>query len=197
MNGCPACKSTAWHEFLTVPDMYNGALYRIRRCGVCGLAKTEEGAREISDESYLYRGSLDAGQRFGPMQWVLRLFRKARHRCLPATRMGRALDVGCGDGSFLEALAGQGWDVVGTELSAPIAATARGRLGGRIRVGALDEAGLPSASFDLITFWQVLEHCQDPGPALAEARRLLKADGRIVVAVPNINSWQSTWFKAD
>jgi len=103
--------------------------------------------------------------------------------------------VGCGDGSFLEALEREGWDVHGTELSASIAATARERLGDCIHVGGIGEAGFSSNSFDLITFWHVLEHLEDPRHALSEARRLLKSDGRIVVAVPNINSWQACWFR--
>jgi len=107
------------------------------------------------------------------------------------------LDVGCGDGSFLDALAQQGWEVNGTELSASIAATALERLGDRIRVGGVGEAGFPPNSFDLITFWHVLEHLEDPRRALSEAGRLLKADGRMVVAVPNMNSWQAGWFKEE
>jgi len=105
------------------------------------------------------------------------------------------LDVGCGDGSFLDALAQQGWEVNGTELSVSIAATAMERLGDRIHVGGISDAGFPQNSFDLITFWHVLEHLEDPRRALSDAERLLKPDGRIVVAVPNLTSWQAGWFK--
>ncbi len=195
MTACPACDGQVWREFLLAADMYNGVRYRILQCGTCGLAQTEDEEQASSHESYVYRGSPDAGRRFGPMQWVLRLFRRKRRRGLPAKEVGRALDVGCGDGSFLDALVQQGWDVFGTELSASIAATARERLGDRIRVGGVGEAGFSPNSFNLVTFWHVLEHLEDPGYALAEAGRLLKADGRIVVAVPNINSWQAGWFK--
>jgi SAM-dependent methyltransferase len=85
--------------------------------------------------------------------------------------------------------------VYGTELSGPIAATARERLGQRVRIGLLDEVGFGAAAFDLITFWHVLEHLDDPKLALTEARRLVKAGGRVVVAVPNIESWQAGVFK--
>jgi SAM-dependent methyltransferase len=112
-------------------------------------------------------------------------------------RPGRVLDVGCGDGSFLEALARQGWEVCGTELSESIAATARQRLGAGVRTGGIDGAGFGAGSFDLITFWHVLEHLDDPKLALTEARRLVKADGHVVVAVPNIESWQAGLFKED
>lgn len=194
MTTCPACDGQEWRAFLLAADIYNGVRYRILRCRTCGLAQTEDEEQASSPESYVYRGSPDAGRRFGPMQWVLRVFRRKRLKGLPAKEVGRALDVGCGDGSFLGALAQHGWDVYGTELSASIAATARERLGDRIRVGGIGEAGFSPNSFDLVTFWHVLEHLEDPGYALAEAGRLLKPDGRIVVAVPNINSWQAGWF---
>jgi ubiquinone/menaquinone biosynthesis C-methylase UbiE len=177
--------------------MYTGAAHRILRCDHCGLAKTADDDTPRSGNSYVYRGSYDAGRRFGPMQGVLRAFRRARLRGTVTRRPGRVLDVGCGDGSFLEALARHGWDVYGTELSESIAATARERLGTRVCVGALNEIGFSAASFDLITFWHVLEHLDDPKRALAEARRLVKADGHVVVAVPNVESWQARLFKKD
>jgi SAM-dependent methyltransferase len=61
-------------------------------------------------------------------------------------------------------------------------------------VGAIDQLDFPAASFDLVTFWHVLEHLEDPKLALIEARRILKTDGRLMVAVPNIESLQAWLF---
>jgi 2-polyprenyl-3-methyl-5-hydroxy-6-metoxy-1,4-benzoquinol methylase len=107
-----------------------------------------------------------ASVRYNP---ILRIFRTARINAITHGHPGRVLDVGCGDGSFLEALARQGWQVFGTELSESIAFTARKRLGEGVRVGAINELGFVAASFDLVTFWHVLEHRDDPKLALAEA----------------------------
>lgn len=194
---CPVCASDAWRVFLVTADMYTGRPYSLSRCDHCGMVRTEDGDEPSSSSLYMYGGSSDAGSRFGPTQWVLRAFRGARWRVLTARRPGRVLDVGCGDGSFLMALAQQGWDVLGTELSGSIATTAQQRLGDRIHVGAIENMGFAEASFDLITFWHVLEHLEDPARALSEARRLVKADGRVLVAVPNIESWQAQLFKQD
>lgn len=197
MSACPACGHDVWRPHLVTAEMFTGDPYTIARCDGCGLARTAEDGRPSSADSYMYSGESDAGKRFGAMQWLLRLFRSARARRFSTQHAGRALDVGCGDGTFLEALAGKGWEVYGTELTSSIAATARERLGDRLRVGNLEEAGLASTSFDLITFWHVLEHLDAPDRALVEARRLLKPDGQIVVAVPNIDSWQARVFKED
>lgn len=197
MMRCPACEGTAWGVFLVAPDMYTGRLHAIGRCEHCGLARTADDADSPPGSLYVYGGSSDAGDRFGPTQWVLRALRRARLRTLGARRPGRALDVGCGDGSFLTALARQGWDVSGTELSESIAATAKQRLGERVHVGAIEDIGFAEASFDLVTFWHVLEHLDDPTRVLTEARRLVTADGRVVVAVPNVESLQARIFKKD
>jgi SAM-dependent methyltransferase len=146
---------------------------------------------------YVYGGTADAGARFGPAQGLLQMFRRARVRHCTRRQSGRALDVGCGDGSFLIELAHRGWEVFGTELSAPIAATAKEQLGDRVRVEGMEKTTHQEASFDLITFWHVLEHLDHPRTALAEARRLIKPDGTVVIAVPNIRSFQARLFKQD
>jgi SAM-dependent methyltransferase len=195
MMGCPACGGNAWSPFLVATDMYTGMPHAILHCDHCGLARTADDGDASPGKLYVYGGSFDAGERFGPMQWVLRAFRRARLRAIPTRRPGRVLDIGCGDGSFLEALARQGWEIFGTELSEPIAATARKRLGEGLRVGTIEKVGFAAASFDLVTFWHVLEHLDDPRLALSEARRLLRANGRVVVAAPNIESLQACIFK--
>ena len=193
---CILCESDQSTPFLAAPDMYTGEHHRLVRCARCGLIRTDR--PPSSEHLYVYGETADAGKRFGLAQQLLQWFRRARLRRFVGRRpRGRALDVGCGDGSFLAALARRGWDVYGTELSASIAASARQRLGNRIRVEEVENTAHPEASFDLITFWHVLEHLNNPRTALAEARRLIKPDGTVVVAVPNIQSLQAQLFKQD
>jgi SAM-dependent methyltransferase len=52
----------------------------------------------------------------------------------------------------------------------------------------LRSAGFPDGFFDVVTMWHVLEHLPDPAAALAEARRVLQADGLLVIEVPNLGS---------
>jgi SAM-dependent methyltransferase len=193
--GCILCDTEETTSFLVAPDMYTGETYRLVRCACCGLIRTDR--PPSSEHLYVYGKTADAGKRFALAQRLLQWFRRARVRKFVGQHPGRALDVGCGDGSFLAALAQRGWDVYGTELSASIAASAWQRLGDRIRVGEVEAAAYPEASFDLITFWHVLEHLNNPRNALAEARRLIKPGGRVLVGVPNIRSFQAQLFKED
>jgi len=49
---------------------------------------------------------------------------------------------------------------------------------------------LTQKSFDLLLFSHVLEHLRDPAGVLAEFVQLLKREGRMIIAVPNVLSWK-------
>src|SRR5262249_3479382 len=58
------------------------------------------------------------------------------------------------------------------------------------------------SSFDAVVIWHVLEHLSDPRAALLKARAILKPGGLLMVAVPNLASWQAAatgpaWFHLD
>jgi 2-polyprenyl-3-methyl-5-hydroxy-6-metoxy-1,4-benzoquinol methylase len=103
----------------------------------------------------------------------------------------RVLDVGASSGAWLETAAGVGIEGIGVELGASTAAGARAR-GLDVRTGTLEQAldgrrGLRDERFDLITFWDVLEHLPDPRHELRLARTLLAPGGRIAATFPNVD----------
>jgi 2-polyprenyl-3-methyl-5-hydroxy-6-metoxy-1,4-benzoquinol methylase len=104
-------------------------------------------------------------------------------------KTGTLLDVGCGDGSFLKLAQDRGWNVYGTELSAYAVKKVATFVGNRIFCGELGEAKHPGNMFDVVTLWHVLEHVTDPAACLAEIQRIIKPDGLLVLAVPNIQDF--------
>jgi 2-polyprenyl-3-methyl-5-hydroxy-6-metoxy-1,4-benzoquinol methylase len=116
---------------------------------------------------------------------------------------GRILDIGCGSGLFLRALDGSHWDCHGVEPGPAAAEAARRALGrDRVHAGSLLDAAYKTATFDLVTLWSALEHTNDPGGQLQEARRILKPEGTLIVQVPNAGSYQCAlfgghWFALD
>jgi SAM-dependent methyltransferase len=107
---------------------------------------------------------------------------------------GRLLDAGCGNGSFLYYMREYGWEVYGEEISQSAAAYARQELDLEVRVGELQDVAFPSQHFDAVTMWNVLEHLYDPAATLVEVRRILKPEGLLVIAVPNLASWDARVF---
>jgi SAM-dependent methyltransferase len=97
---------------------------------------------------------------------------------------GRLLDVGTGVGRMLTLAREAGWQATGVDIDPAVVAYARAR-GLDVRCGALPTLGLPAASFDLVTLWNVLDFVADPLALLAECRRVLAPGGRLFVRTPN------------
>ena len=89
----------------------------------------------------------------------------------------RLLDVGSGDGRFLQSAVREGFTAAGTDISPQLAETARHRSGCPVHVGALPDLQLPSASFDVVNLDLVLMYVPDPVPLLCEVTRLLVPGG--------------------
>jgi SAM-dependent methyltransferase len=108
----------------------------------------------------------------------------------------RLLDVGCGSATLLGQMKKRNFDVLGVDTSAEAAQVAAEENGVRVVLGTLQNAGLETSSFDLVTLFHVMEHVTNPRDVLDEVRRILKPRGTVVLQVPNIDSWQFRWFGA-
>jgi SAM-dependent methyltransferase len=102
---------------------------------------------------------------------------------------------------MLRAFANRGLEVHGTEISAAAAQGADPRA--IVHIGErLEEVGFPDAYFDEVVLWHVFEHLRDPRETVREVHRILRPGGRLVLAVPNLASWQARitgagWFHLD
>jgi SAM-dependent methyltransferase len=100
------------------------------------------------------------------------------------------VDVGCGGGWLARELAARGARVIGTEISdGQLAdARARGDAHGRITyvVARAEALPLSDASVDAVVFMNSLHHVPEAAMsvALREARRVMRPEGRVLVAEP-------------
>jgi ubiquinone/menaquinone biosynthesis C-methylase UbiE len=102
------------------------------------------------------------------------------------------LDAGTGTGRMLELLAPQAKRAVGIDVSPEMLAIARDRLmqNGltqcQVRLGDTYRLPFPDGGaltgFDAVLFHQVLHYLDDPGAAVAEAARVMRAGGRLLIA---------------
>ncbi len=98
---------------------------------------------------------------------------------------GKILDIGCGDGNFLEGFAG--WEKHGVEISG-LCKKAQERGVNAIRANV--EEGLPykDGEFDAISAQMIIEHLIDTDKFLDECKRALKPGGILVISTCNLAS---------
>jgi len=113
---------------------------------------------------------------------------------LAPDKMGTLLDVGCGNGEFIERMRALGWSVTGVDPDR--AAVEWGRSQGvEVFHGTVSDVPV-SMRYDAITLNHVLEHVADPRGLLRECRKRLRpSTGTMVITTPNIKSLGHWWFK--
>lgn len=104
------------------------------------------------------------------------------------------VDVGCGTGALVRALAGQGAQAIGIEANDAPLRVAESLGGGRYVKGVGQTLPLDDQSADVVVFIFSLHHVpvDQQRQALAEARRVLRPGGRVHVAEPLV---EGEYFK--
>ena len=97
-----------------------------------------------------------------------------------------ALDIGTGDGAFMERLLELGFQhVSGVEPSEAPYRAAKPEIRERIRLDVFRPEDFPHAQLSLVTCFQTMEHVPDPLALVRGARALLKPGGAFVMVVHN------------
>lgn len=155
--------------------------HRLVECPVCDVvyaspvpATPQALAKAYEDAAF----DSEAESRYASLTYARLL---ARIEATLPNRVG-AIDIGAGDGAFLERLLAQGFtDVVGVEPSrAPIQA-AKAHIRPLIRSGPFEFRQADDGRFSLVTCFQTLEHLYDPLAFCRYAYAALKQNGAILL----------------
>lgn len=103
---------------------------------------------------------------------------------LPVGNGTRLLDVGCGSGLAAQLAASRGASVSGLDASTPSIEMALQRVpNGQFTVGEMEELPYADATFDAVTSFNAFQYAADPVHALSEARRIVKAGGKVAMVI--------------
>jgi SAM-dependent methyltransferase len=96
--------------------------------------------------------------------------------------VGRILDVGCANGSFLALLEEHGWETHGVDISPKAVENARTVYGLQsVHCGDLMGTAFPDRFFDVVTLYNTIEHLPKPGPVMDRVCRISKPDALLII----------------
>ena len=191
-RSCNVCGGPLREAFPRVLDPQTREEFSIASCQQCGLGHTSPQPEELGR----YYGPSYHGKRHGFTASYCAARRVRFVKSVTEGTVGKALDIGCGDGTFLLALKKHGWSVVGTEMNPALAREAG------LEVEETLDAVAGRGPFDCVSLWHSLEHMRDPAGLIEQVSRLLSPKGVLLIAVPNAGGLQAKlfgprWFHLD
>lgn len=154
-----------------------------------------EEVRRLRRENFAqHGGGEEKGQLVPGRSWAA--WSRALGLLLPAVDVA---DLGCGEGYLTIEAAHWARRVYAVDRSAEVLSRAR-QMAIRRRVknitwkrGELEKVPLPDAAVDIVVVSQALHHAKEPATALAEAYRILRPGGRIVVL--DLRQHEEAWVQ--
>jgi glycosyltransferase involved in cell wall biosynthesis/SAM-dependent methyltransferase len=164
--------------------------YLLYACPECGTQSTAG----VADPELYESGTYEAGTtRLSPLvEGLRRGFERQKlsflHRALPPP--ARIVEAGAGQGRFVAAAQAVGYDAGGFEPSQRGVEVAAEN-GIALQRAGFEDAEIDPGSVDGLVAWHVLEHLDDPHPALERIAVWLRPGGVLLLGVPNIASVQA------
>ncbi len=167
-----------------LPDMLH---YRIVECRSCGLVRSDP----IVDSSLLATLYQQSGFRYElDVPNLQRTYGKYLSRLEKyAAEKERLLEIGCGNGFFLEtAISHRYADVKGVEPSKNAIRAAKSEIRPHIICNIMRDGLFAENSFDTICLFQLFDHVPEPNAFLQSCRKILKPGGLILCFNHNIEA---------
>jgi SAM-dependent methyltransferase len=157
---------------------------RMVECNLCGMLYANPVLRPETLADAYKEASFDSVAESRLAAVTYRTLLEPHLNALP-TRTS-ALDIGAGDGAFVEELLALGFtDVVGVEPSEAPLDAAKPAIRGYLKCGIFAAEQFAPESLDLITCFQVIEHVWDPVKITSDALALLKPGGLFFIVAHN------------
>ena len=194
MEVCKICGSSEYKVAYEGPirvgkfGNLSGVSYTIKQCLSCMAASLPNliGDHKAYYESPSYRDEVD-GVITDAEYFSLHDGEQLRHLEITGTAVFRdkvVADIGCGAGSFLDAVSGHARESFGVEPSALFRNSLQKR-GYSSYPYVADALSEKANKVDVVVCFSVLEHIEDPLSFLRETLKLLSPGGKIILSTPN------------
>jgi len=200
ISSCPACGSSVKKPWLS--KEISGVKFNLDKCCACGTGYVNpqpsaeslksfyaclgHGSRSLTSFDKVMASEIEFPNSTVDAQRMVTYAKKLLGPC--KDDKAKALDIGSGYGFFSKAALEQGFQVIAVN---PASAENRifQELNGFEPIPLFfEEVDFDTEKFDLVILSQVLEHLSDPFQVLVKVRKLIKPEGVIAIAVPNVDA---------
>ena len=169
---------------------------RVVKCRQCGLMYASPRAKppdqdEIRDydPEFTRKTREHSRDRYDKEEYQVRDYEDTRAYLRKAyPKRGRLLEIGCSMGFLLAKFRDDGWEAEGIEPNRGYCDFIGEYHGIKASSAILEEADVPSDSFDVVVMLHVIEHVPDPLSTLKEIFRVLKPGGTLILETPRYDS---------
>jgi 2-polyprenyl-3-methyl-5-hydroxy-6-metoxy-1,4-benzoquinol methylase len=203
IQNCYCCGKSDFRLYTEAKDNYSTATFKIVQCNNCHFIFTNP--RPTIEEIGMYYTSPDymshQSHSKGLVQSIYRYARNYMMRkklALIQNTVGKQndfslLDFGCGTGDFLGFIKQNNIFAEGVEPDEQAREVAK--TVNKIDTYSIDSSkNIEKGKFDVITLWHVLEHIHDLHNQIDYFNSWLKPNGKLIIAVPNIESYDAAKY---
>lgn len=181
ISKCPVCNKSKWKLY------FDRDSFSLLQCTNCSFIRTVKkkfiklNETEYTDPKIPYHQFEKKGFIYKQAATVLLRFLK------DMPKGSSLLDVGCGLGWLLKQADDLGHKAEGIDSSAPFVKVGKKLLGVKSTVKKFEDLKT-NKKYDMIVMSHVIEHVDDHKIFLKRTKSLLKPNGQLLIACPNINS---------
>lgn len=169
--------------------------YRMVRCDTCGLVRSDPVADSQALAQLYSRSKFDYGAEVEGIKRTYGRYLAKLERL--GGRKSSLLEIGCGNGFFLEQALAQGYSTVrGVEPGRDVWLSASPKVRDQIVCDVMREGLFAPGQFDAVCMFQVFDHLPEPAAVLAECFRVLKAGGHLLILNHNVEALSARLMKA-
>lgn len=204
---CGGDRATKFSEGTDYEYQTTDEVFYFRRCDDCGYIYLNP--RPATSElktiypstyySYVQRENRGSGGLMGDLRAKYHSHGLRRHlgKLVRGKGTAKVLEVGCGDGRFLDLMRLTFGDAIETygidfDQESIDAASAQGH---HVEVGTFEESNYPEDFFDIIYISHVIEHVASPRECLEKCHSILKEGGGVCVETPNVDCAEARLFR--
>lgn len=201
LETCPSCGNSSFHNKLISEDYsVSHESFAIVKCTNCSLLFTnprppvESITKYYDSPEYISHSNRITSITDFIYKLVRNYSLRKKYKLISSFNTNKVLlDYGCGTGHFLNTVHNNKWKVLGVEPNNNANQNISENIKEYIHTSIKE---LPQEQkYGVITLWHVLEHIHDLNETIEDLKTRLEKNGKLVIAVPNPNSFDAEYFK--